>query len=302
VEELKKQFKIGSGGRGGGSGGGEMSGSGYESEMMGGPGGGGMYGSSGMYGGSYGGSMRIDLDPVDYKLMRFYDFFDPRSNKSPRPGRNYVYRLRFAVNDPNFPASEMLQPKMGTLSADVFTRITPLRQKAEAEGSREPYAKRWSEWSQPSPPASLPDAVDYYAGPVTPAKKLRYNVGGETLEVDRDTPTAKIVTTRFDQTYSTDVPFWMDVTEGSVLSASGDASVVDPITLEIKKLPETKVVSGSTVIDIDGGRELEVSDDEEMTEPGVMLIFDEQGGLRVSGEVGDQLKYRMHSYADDRGL
>ncbi len=58
----------------------------------------------------------IEKNPVEYKLLRFYDFVGFAN--SPRPNRKYVYRLRYAVNDPNFPANPEMQPKVSTLAPD----------------------------------------------------------------------------------------------------------------------------------------------------------------------------------------
>ena len=46
----------------------------------------------------------MEPNPVDYKLIRFYDFAGFKG--SPQFGRKYAYRIRYAVNDPNFPFSE----------------------------------------------------------------------------------------------------------------------------------------------------------------------------------------------------
>ena len=63
----------------------------------------------------------LEADPVDYKLIRFYDFAGFKN--SPQFGRKYVYRVRYAVNDPNFPFAETLQPKVSSMAPDVATRV-----------------------------------------------------------------------------------------------------------------------------------------------------------------------------------
>ena len=268
---------------------------------------GGYGGESGSYGGgssSYGGygSMAIEPDPVDYKIMRFYDFADGRDKNSPRPNRRYVYRLRIAVIDPNFPSSPAMQPENGTLSAEVYRRIASLKAAERKAKERTPEMfQRWSEWSNPSAPASLPDQETYFAGPVSSRSTKEVSVGNRTVEFERDPPTAKMVTTKYDFAYQTRIPFWIDVTEGSVLSHQGDADVIDPLTLEIKKLPDAEITSGTTVIDLNGGKPLEITEGEELTEPARMLLFDEKtGALTVSGEVSDHESYRIYSYADER--
>ncbi len=261
-----------------------------------------------MYGaGDYGGrgySMAMEEDPVDHKLMRFYDFYNPRDEDGPKLGRRYVYRLRVSLIDPNFPDVAQLQPKPGILSGDVYTRIMPLLEQTRGESQRDlEFCQRWSDWSEPSAPASLASGEELYAGPITSGKRFQVEVGNRSIDYERNPPSSKVVLTQLSQEYGVRVPFWTDVTEGSVLSAEGDANVLDPISLEVKNLPDAKVESGSTVIDLDGGYPLTIAEGDDMTEPGMMLLYDAATGrLKVTGELSEQRKYRVYSYADDRGL
>jgi hypothetical protein len=238
----------------------------------------------------------IEVDPVDYKLIRFYDFAGFKN--SPQPGRKYVYRIRYSVNDPNFPFSQLLQPAPNSLSPEVLARVQALMAKAKESGLRD--FQRWSDWSEPSAPISLPSLEHYYAGPVTRGTINTWQVKGKDVEYARDLPVAKIVTSQYDPATGARIPFRLDVTEGSVLSHRAEsADVVDPITLDVKKLPDVDLVSETTVVDIDGGRTLAM--DPTLTEPGLMLLYDQTGQLKVSNEVADQEFYRIYSYADDRG-
>jgi len=258
-------------------------------EMMG-----GMMGGMGM---AMFGRGTIDKDPVDYKLVRFYDFalgFET----SPKFGRDYVFRLRYAVVDPNFPYAQSLQPKTNTLSPDVANRVKDLM--AQALATKKRSFQRWSEWSEPSEPASLPSLEQVFAGPVTRGTINTWKVGTKEVEYSRDEPTAKIVASRFDSSTGARIPIRLDVIEGSVLSHKAEsADVVDPITLKIKKLPDAELFSGTTVVDLDGGAPLKIADG--LTEPGLMLLFDQTGQLQVTDEVRDQELYRIYSYADERG-
>ena len=105
---------------------------------------------------------------------------------------------------------------------------------------------------------------------------------------------------QFDLDYGCPHPDASGVTEGTVLSHKAEfADVVDPISLKVKKLPDAELVSGTTIVDLDGGRPLSIAED--LTEPGMMLLFDQSGQLIVTDEVGDQESYRIYSYADERG-
>ena len=68
----------------------------------------------------------IEETPVQYKLLRFYDFIG--FPNSPEVGNLYVYRLRYSVNDPNFPGDPVMQPRPNILAPDVnpvsYTHLT----------------------------------------------------------------------------------------------------------------------------------------------------------------------------------
>ncbi len=265
----------------------------------------------GNYGGYGMGTGGIGADPVDYKLIRFYDIENPSNPGSVRTGRLYVYRVRVSIMDPNFPMNPAIQPRGSTLAEDVYKRVADLTLAAEEAGGRtsaknyDPRRgyvfERWTDWSEPSAPVSLPDKSEYFVGPITPATSKPATVGGRQVMYSRDEPSAKMVTTQFDDTYKVRVPMTINVTDGTVLSAKGTADVVDPITLEVKKLPDAEIITSTTVIDLDGGQPLEISAGEEMIQPALMLLFDNEGRLTVSDETSDQELYRIHSYADERG-
>lgn len=243
----------------------------------------------------------IEVDPVDYKLLRFYDFFGLPN--SPLPGHQYVYRIRYSVNDPNFPNDPTQQPKLASLDAETSTRVLTLMSKAKLEKKRS--FERWSDWSPPTKPVSLPVNSDYFAGEVSPSKTNSLSVGGKQVVYQRDPPTATIVASQYNPQYATRVPMRFDVTEGSVLSHKQEtADVVDPITLEVKKLPDAEIITSTTIIDLDGGRNLSLNKglgDQELKEPSLMLLYDMSGNLVVTDSVNDQEYYRIYSYAEERG-
>ncbi|MDV6031302.1 MAG: hypothetical protein F9B45_14610 [Phycisphaera sp. RhM] len=254
-------------------------------------------------------------NPVDYKLLRFYDFayiqgktykvggkvvgMDPRA---PRMNRQYVYRVRFAVNDPNFPKSPELQPKSRNLDPEAYKRYVTLS--AEAEQTQKRNYKRWSEWSDPSAPTSLPPVDRVAFGSVKPYKPRVVNAGNRRIEIESDPPKAEVVASSFDPRLGVFVPARMEATEGTVLSTEVEsAEVVDPITLEVKKTSEPKVIkSSATVIDVEGGAPLEIVDDETIIEPGMFLMVDSDGKLKVRDATEEQRVYRIQSFAEERGL
>lgn len=245
------------------------------------------------------GARGLEVDPVEYQLLRFYDFYAIGKNQ-PKPGRKYVYRLRFAVNDPNFPANPEMQPKVNSLAPDATVRV--LEKMEQASQTKKRDFKRWTDWSEPSDPVSLADLQEYYAGPVDPGTTYDWTIGGRKVSYPRDSPKAKILASQYNTEYNTRVPMELDVTEGSVLSHKQEfADVVDPITLEIKKLPDPEIISQTTIIDLDGGTKLSITTDD-LKAPGMMLLYDNEGKLKVTDDVVDQEYYRIYTFADEKGL
>ena len=89
----------------------------------------------------------------------------------------------------------------------------------------------------------------------------------------------------------------MNVVEGSVLSTEGDAEVADPLSMQFKSLPDAKVINGTTVIDISGGAPLKLM--EGLNEPGMMLLYDQNGKLIVSNEVDDMEFFDLYANEEE---
>jgi len=255
----------------------------------------------GMGMGGGGGAMMMEANPVDYKLIRFYDFaLDARDPNAAKPGRKYIYRVRFCVNDPNFPQSPSLQPKGNSLAPDVYDRYLKLVKIAETTKKRE--FRRWSDWSTPGAPVSLPSLSEFYAGPTKAPAPKPVKVGNRTWDYQAEPPTASMVLSYFDPGLSVKLNARVNVTEGHVFAMEPESvDVVDPITLDVKKVEKPAIESYAAVVDIDGGAPLSIQEGEDMIEPGMMLIFDPTGGLQVHDEVGDQELYRIKSFAKERG-
>ncbi|MCO8121555.1 hypothetical protein NHH03_07395 [Stieleria sp. TO1_6] len=263
-----------------------------------------------MYGGGGGGPKMVgkpaEENPVDHKLLRFYDFaFIPvaksQDPEAPKRNRKYVYRVRFAVNDPNFPEKPELQPKGSALAPEAYTRYVSLA--ADAAQNKVRDFRRWSEWSEVSQPVSLPELDRVFVGDVKSEKARRTRIGSRELVIESEPPVAEVVTSSFDPSLGVFVPAMMQATEGTVLSKKVEvAEVVDPITLEVKKLENAKIDSSATVVDIEGGLPMAITDDETITEPGMFLIMNSDGSLSVHGSVDEQRQFRIKSFAEERGL
>ncbi|MEM8669548.1 MAG: hypothetical protein AAGG48_18625 [Planctomycetota bacterium] len=241
----------------------------------------------------------VEENPVDHKMIRFYDFGGFRSG--PKPGRKYVYRVAYSVVDPNFPFSQRIQPQFKYLAPEVATRVGGLMKEAKDNESRDDLFERWSDWSEPSEPMSLPSLEQYFVGPVDRGSVDTVTVGGKKVEFARKEPKAKLVASQYHPTNGARVPVELDVIEGTVLTKEMEsADVVDPISLKIKKLPNANLYSGTTVVDIDGAKPLGITED--VKSPGLMLLFDQTGKLTVREETDDLELYRIYSYAEERGV
>lgn len=254
--------------------------------------------SMGMGGMAMYGRGGVEVDPVDNKLMRFYDWGAFVRNPA-KPGRSYVYRLRYAVIDPNFPVSPKMQPKSSALSPDVASRVSGKMAKAVETGKRD--FRLWSEWSAPSPPVSLPRPESIAAGKVSPGNINEWTVNGRVVKVHRESPKAEMVISKYDSALGVRVPVLVkDVKEGSVLTKTAEkADVIDPISLKIKKVENYTVETTNTIIDLSGGEQLAISDD--LVSPSRVLMFDSSGKLSVSDDISQQREFRVYSYADERG-
>ncbi|WP_417750079.1 hypothetical protein [Rosistilla oblonga] len=264
-----------------------------------------MMGSEGMMGpGGMMGSTVVVAS--EYKLIRFYDFRDsPRRNENgPQPGRKYVYRIQVAVEDPNYPINGRFAPPLKTLDPEVLDRVQ--RRTAEdavitkQQGSTYRSGYLWSAWSEPSPPASLPELTWFAGGSIKP--ETTTTLEGKTFE--KSPATADIVAVNWDWGFATErTAEFETATRGSVLDkASFTDEIVNPSTLSIKQLDGASVKSRGVLVDIAGGENLAVIDEEEepMVAPGKMLLFDAQGNLVVQHEIEDAFRFRRYTFADER--
>ncbi len=259
----------------------------------------------------------VEEDPTQYKLIRFYDFNYGNLFKdatAPVEGRKYVYRVRVSVKDPNFPDDFTLQPKTSSLARDVYERVSELQAKADeaykpvaesgakVETSKFRDFQRWTPWSSPSEPVSLPSTSEVYAGPIIPADVKIIKFQNREIPFTKSDATAKMVVSELDPQYAARIPLEVQVTEGTVLSKKADhADVIDPLNLTIMKLPNAKVTNRSAIIGLGGGVPLSIVEEDTMKEPGQFLIFNNNGMLEISDEVDDLYDYRVYSFADEKG-
>lgn len=235
----------------------------------------------------------------EYKLVRFYDFFNQRVKHSPQLGRRYVYRIRVRVEDPNFPELASKSPSLRSLAPEVFQRVALKAQEAEKNKQRD--FTIFSPWSEPSDSVRLPSPVSIYAGPVvTPMETREVAIEGRPVDFVRTPATAKSVARTWDTRFAVPVPAPFEIRSGSVLNRKLAADVVDPLTLAIKQIPDYTIRSEAVVLDVYGGVPLELEEAEGLTSPGQYLVFDPYGGgIRVLEEIDDKFSFSRYTYTED---
>ncbi len=274
-----------------------MGGSGAPGMGMGGEGGYGMgmgMGGEGGYGmgGGYGATMSTSAEPVQYKLIRFFD-------TEVKPGRVYRYRVRLFVEDPNNPNSDpkngivLAKPRRRTLSMKVLNR---LKKQDEGGAKTSPYYVI-TDWSEASDSVSLPSTSRVFAGHVSPA---RFSPGaGNKVRIRQSEVSGTIVPVVWDAALAIDVSKEIKAFRGSVLDASGTFEILDPVTLVIKLLKGFDLRSYYTVVDLRGGEDLPGDREHKVTSIGEFVIIDAQGNFTVHNELEDYDRYRRFTLADE---
>jgi hypothetical protein len=294
---------MGMGGMGMGMGGEE--GYGGEGGGMGSMGMGGM-GMGGMGGGMGMGSMLPENQP-EFKMIRTYDFLTPRD-----VGKSYRYRMRVTMRDPNYPENQdyspavfkrahvqLPSPQNRELHHEVYDRITKLRatddkliEDNKAKNVYKARTMRYTDWSQPSPPARYTRPSEAFLGEVL--------VAGDRIG-------AKLVVTQL--LSNSKYPGAVVATEvaaaerGHVLGIEAGKNPVEfiaPTNKVVKKLDNQSVLPGQVVVDIRGGTKLagDGKDDPLLSTGEVMLIRPDYS-IIISNTFDDQFLYRMYSFQDD---
>ncbi len=274
----------------GGSSGMGMPGSGMGMGGSGGyPGGGsGGYGGYGGYGGS---SMMSSAEPVQYKMVRFFDLTAKR-------GRVYRYRVKVYIEDPNNPNTDPMRglvqipPVRRTLSENVLKRLAA--QEADEKLKNQTWIE--TEWSEPTEPVTIPNPTRVFAGSVEPA---RMAIGVDDSLVQQSEVEGRIVPVAWNDKLAIDVSVEESVARGSVLNVKKDFEVLDPISLVIKLLKDYELQSNYLVVDMSGGEDLPGDRKSRVTSPGEFVVLDDQGNLIVKNELDDYEQHRRFTLADE---
>jgi hypothetical protein len=257
------------GGRGGGRGGYEMDGGrgsydggrgGYE--MDGGRGGRGgfeMDGGGRGFGGQMGTGRGVELASFtwDYKtsdiLLRFFD-------NTVEPGHRYRYRVRLALMDVN-----------DGVSVQYLDPTVAKRREALANAKLRTF--RLTDWSDPSPIASVPLPVRLYLVAAEPAKPTA-------------PPEAEILIKALDSKFAAEIARKEKASRGAVLNVREKAEVVWSNNYEEEQDPEFNFRTGTTLVDVQGGEKLGKTN-RNLVAPGRAVMMDAAGKLSILHELKD---------------
>jgi hypothetical protein len=202
---------------------------------------------------------------VDYYLLRFFDF-------SVEPGKKYKYRVKIAINDPNFNMPQ------GVLAPAVLDR----QAKEVQPGKARKFFRIVENWSDPTPSVGIPMAgnVRLADAKIPPADKFN------------DEPTVKMLVEAFDVD-STGAPIQAaverDFRRGYVANLVQDAEyLVDPTMIDTQT--DFKFLTGMTLLDVGGGAKLT----RDMTAPSRILVMGSAGEMYIRNEIEDKPYVESH--------
>jgi hypothetical protein len=262
-------------GRGMGGYGGEFGG-GFGGEMGRGYGG---YGEMAMGRGS-GAYENLPEKPWDmktkYYLFRYYD-------NTVEPGRRYRYRVKLALADVNSDSPERR-------IAERYLDPTVNTRKAEGPKDRtgKPVRYRFTEWSEPSPVAAVPQPGLIYMAQVKPSANA-------TTE-----PQALVLVKSLDAEAVAEVGLADWFSRGSVVNRMGEqAQIIWSPTFQVedrdgerRPSPEFDFVTGVTLLDFTGGEVL--NRNRELLAPARALVMDATGRMSVEEELADEMPVREY--------
>jgi hypothetical protein len=198
-----------------------------------------------------------------FLLFRYFDM-------TVEPGKQYRYRVRLAVADPNaYSEARHLDP-------EVTTRL-----QKDRKPNGDPLGYRLTEWSEVSPVASVPHAGLVYVAGAEPANPANY----------ASEPEAKILIKSLDAAQVAEVALAEMFSRGTVLNLFGkQPQVIWSATFqstnadgEPQPSPKFDFRTGLTLMDFDGGEVL--GGNRELKAPARALVMDSTGKMMIESEL-----------------
>jgi hypothetical protein len=264
-------------------------------------------GSRGQWGRSDPNDVSGNLNPdevPEFKMFRYVD-------RDVEPGKSYQYRLALVLEDPNNP-SRGTPPPNSTLDPVVIQRVVTSRPPGrpaegderermanpeERDGGPPDRSRRWrrggwrlfgrtTAFSEESPVVQVRDGYELLAGVVTPTRVSLLR--GTELALTKEEPSARLMVLEFDQKRARDIPCEFEVFRGSVANCTRTVEARIPGTQYLEELADHCFMSDALVLDIRGGSP---ADNEQLPEPGEILVWNSHGQFQVLNELEDAEEY-----------
>ncbi len=188
-------------------------------------------------------------------LLRYFD-------TSARPGRKYRYKVRLVMIDVNNISSvQHLDPSVTDRRATVKKKMLKYR---------------FTDWSKPSPIASVPLPARVYLAAVKPAKEANYN----------SEPEAELLVKALNAEYAAEIALLRYFPRGSVVNLHDKATVIWANHYEAESEPKFDFRTGVTLLDFSGGEKLSKRN-KKLVEPARAVFMDPAGRLSVQSELDE---------------
>jgi hypothetical protein len=255
------------------------------------------------------------LEVTDYKLLRFVDF-------DVKLDRVYRYRVRLALEDPNYTRAKGYSPKTSDMKPEVVARVQVLEAAdadalAKLAAGQKPVrnSKLLTPWSEASPPVANRKPTELYSGKATGSWVQMKASNGKTDVAVENTPLkATLVYAEWVDDLSLLVSQKKnDVERGTVLAGAPTVGAgqepgldaIHPISKVIKWVKEYKFTNPVTIADIRGGQPLAAEKRSREKDPlpsgGEVIAFDPRTGeLIISREFEATIPYQMLGFTDER--
>lgn len=195
-------------------------------------------------------------------LFRFFD-------DTVKPGSRYRYRIRLVLQDVN--ADQ--QPKF--LDPTVTARQT-----------KDSKRFRFSEWSEPSPVAVVPQPGLIFIA--------------QTKDVTTDEPEARLIVKSVDSVNAAEIAHNEWYSRGSVLNFAKQAQIIWSSLYKIdqaepQESPVFRFLTGLTLVDVDGGDQL-TPKNRKLMAPSRALVMDSSGRLLMQNELDESKTIKTFDY------
>ncbi len=251
------------------------------------------------------------VEASEFKLIRFFDFGVEGI------GRVYRYRVRLALEDPNYTRAESVSPATIDMRPEIVPRIQALvdadlaaKEKLAPGQVFKRNSKLLTSWSDPSPPivASLP--IHLTSSGVTGLFSRIKAPGGREVVIEQLPAVSPVIYGEWKRDDAVLVTRRLIAERGSVLSGPPTANepgldIVHPVTKIIKWLTGFRFSQPMTIADIRGGHPLEAErrptkDKDPLPSQGEVVGYDPRTGeLVISREFESRDGFSMFSFVGE---